>query len=212
MKEVDINADEVDYLVSHQANKFMIDFIVKRLKFDTKKVPFCIEKYGNTLMSSPDLVLSHMGFFNGIDDKTNELSGVPLDMTDTAKVELLEDVMYLYDSLLPKQIEKTDHPQGTLLWQLNKGQPYYERIKESLKEKKTDRGDLSTDIDMLLNLIVGKTRTYVDIKDRNRQSLIEAYAKNKDLDESDLNKIDELTKNLMPREVVTTSFDGIYIK
>jgi 3-oxoacyl-[acyl-carrier-protein] synthase III len=57
MKEIEISADEVDYLVSHQANKFMIDFIVKRLKFDTKKVPFCIEKYGNTSAASIPLTI-----------------------------------------------------------------------------------------------------------------------------------------------------------
>lgn len=57
MKEADISSDDVDYLVSHQANKFMIDFIVKRLKFDTKKVPFCIEKYGNTSAASIPLTI-----------------------------------------------------------------------------------------------------------------------------------------------------------
>lgn len=57
MKEIEITADDVDYLVSHQANKFMINFIVKRLKFDKKKVPFCIEKYGNTSAASIPLTI-----------------------------------------------------------------------------------------------------------------------------------------------------------
>jgi 3-oxoacyl-[acyl-carrier-protein] synthase-3 len=57
MKEADISADEVDYLVSHQANKFMIDFIVKRLKFDPNKVPFCLENYGNTSAASIPLTI-----------------------------------------------------------------------------------------------------------------------------------------------------------
>jgi len=57
MKEIEISADEVDYLVSHQANKFMINFIVKRLKFDPNKVPFCIEKYGNTSAASIPLTI-----------------------------------------------------------------------------------------------------------------------------------------------------------
>ncbi len=67
MKEADITADDIDYLVSHQANKFMIDFIVKRLKFDTKKVPFCIEKYGNTSAASiPLTIVSELkGKLNG---------------------------------------------------------------------------------------------------------------------------------------------------
>lgn len=40
LKETGRTAEEIDYLVSHQANKFMIDFIVKRIKFDPAKVPF----------------------------------------------------------------------------------------------------------------------------------------------------------------------------
>jgi 3-oxoacyl-[acyl-carrier-protein] synthase-3 len=57
MKEANITDADVDYLVSHQANKFMIDFIVKRLKFDTNKVPFCLSKYGNTSCASIPLTI-----------------------------------------------------------------------------------------------------------------------------------------------------------
>ena len=57
MEEAGITADDVDYLVSHQANKFMIDFIIKRLKFDTNKVPFCLEKYGNTSCASVPITI-----------------------------------------------------------------------------------------------------------------------------------------------------------
>lgn len=52
-----LTADDFDYLVSHQANKFMIDFIVKRLKFDVAKVPFCLEKFGNTSAASIPLTI-----------------------------------------------------------------------------------------------------------------------------------------------------------
>ncbi len=57
MQECGINQDDVDYLVSHQANKMMIDFIVKRLKFDTSKVPFSIAKFGNTSCASVPLTI-----------------------------------------------------------------------------------------------------------------------------------------------------------
>lgn len=55
-KETGVAPDEIDFLVSHQANKFMIDFIVKRVKFNPSKVPFCLAKYGNT--SSPSIPLT----------------------------------------------------------------------------------------------------------------------------------------------------------
>lgn len=57
MKEAKITPEDVDYLVSHQANKYMIEFIMKRLKFDLNKVPFCLEKYGNTGSASIPLTI-----------------------------------------------------------------------------------------------------------------------------------------------------------
>lgn len=54
--------NEIDYLVFHQSNKFMTDFFVKRLKFDEKKVPYCISKYGNTSsVSIPLTIVSELG-------------------------------------------------------------------------------------------------------------------------------------------------------
>ena len=49
--------DDIDYLVFHQANKFMTDFFAKRLKFDMNKVPYCIQKYGNTSSTSVPLTI-----------------------------------------------------------------------------------------------------------------------------------------------------------
>jgi 3-oxoacyl-[acyl-carrier-protein] synthase-3 len=50
--------DDVDWLVFHQANKFMTDFFVKKLKFDADKVPYCIQKYGNTSSTSIPLTIA----------------------------------------------------------------------------------------------------------------------------------------------------------
>ena len=49
--------DNIDWLVFHQANKFMTDFFAKRLKFDIGKVPYCIQKYGNTSSTSIPLTI-----------------------------------------------------------------------------------------------------------------------------------------------------------
>lgn len=57
MQAANFTADDVDYLVAHQANKFMIDFIIKRMKFDPNKAPFCIQKYGNTSCASVPLTI-----------------------------------------------------------------------------------------------------------------------------------------------------------
>lgn len=56
-KATNTSLEDIDYLVFHQANKFMTDFFVKRLKFDINKVPYCIQKYGNTSSTSVPLTI-----------------------------------------------------------------------------------------------------------------------------------------------------------
>lgn len=53
----DSRLEDIDYLVFHQANRFMTDFFVKRLKFNPDKVPYCIDKYGNTSSTSVPLTI-----------------------------------------------------------------------------------------------------------------------------------------------------------
>ena len=57
VKETATTLDDIDWLVFHQANKFMTDFFAKRLKFDMNKVPYCIQKYGNTSSTSVALTI-----------------------------------------------------------------------------------------------------------------------------------------------------------
>lgn len=49
--------DDINWLVFHQANKFMTDFFTKKLKFDKERVPYCIQKYGNTSSTSVPLTI-----------------------------------------------------------------------------------------------------------------------------------------------------------
>lgn len=52
----DVDLKTVGYLVLHQANKFMTDFIAKRIKYPVERVPYCLDRYGNT--SSPSIPLT----------------------------------------------------------------------------------------------------------------------------------------------------------
>ena len=56
-KTAGVELGDIDYLLFHQSNRFMTDFFVKRLKFDEKKVPYCISKYGNTSSVSIPLTI-----------------------------------------------------------------------------------------------------------------------------------------------------------
>jgi len=49
--------NDIDYLIFHQANRFMTDFFVKKLKFDTTKVPYCLDRFGNTSSASVPLTI-----------------------------------------------------------------------------------------------------------------------------------------------------------
>ncbi len=51
------NTDQYDYFLMHQANKLMNETIRKKLKFPEDKVPYSIQKYGNTSSASIPLTI-----------------------------------------------------------------------------------------------------------------------------------------------------------
>lgn len=56
-EKYDIDLNGVDKLVLHQANKFMLNKIAKKLKIDSAKVPMSLKDYGNTTSSSIPLTI-----------------------------------------------------------------------------------------------------------------------------------------------------------
>ena len=57
LTEAGLDLSELDLLIYHQANKFMTDFFTKWLKFDKKKTPYSISKFGNTSSASIPLTI-----------------------------------------------------------------------------------------------------------------------------------------------------------
>ena len=57
MNQGNIAQEDVDFLLLHQANKYMLDSIRKKLKFDEAKVPFNIDRFGNTSGASIPLLM-----------------------------------------------------------------------------------------------------------------------------------------------------------
>lgn len=53
----DISLDDIDKLVLHQANLFMLQKIAKKLKMDMSKVPNSLKQYGNTTSASIPLTI-----------------------------------------------------------------------------------------------------------------------------------------------------------
>ena len=52
-----IDIEQIDYLLLHQANKFIDEKIRKSLKIPQEKVPYCLQEYGNVTSASIPLTL-----------------------------------------------------------------------------------------------------------------------------------------------------------
>lgn len=50
--------EALDFYVFHQANNFINSYLAKKLKLDTKKIPSCVEKFGNTSSVSVPLTIA----------------------------------------------------------------------------------------------------------------------------------------------------------
>ena len=59
MTEEGITVNETDYLILHQANKFMTDKIARKLKFPLTKIPYSLEVFGNTSCASIPLTIAY---------------------------------------------------------------------------------------------------------------------------------------------------------
>ncbi|MDF3887828.1 ketoacyl-ACP synthase III [Cupriavidus basilensis] len=51
---------EINFFVLHQANKFMLEALRKKLRIPAEKMPICVEKNGNTVSSTIPLTLIEM--------------------------------------------------------------------------------------------------------------------------------------------------------
>lgn len=56
----DLNSDEIDYFVFHQANRFMLEHLRNKLGIPAEKFPVVIENCGNTISSTIPIVLESM--------------------------------------------------------------------------------------------------------------------------------------------------------
>lgn len=67
-----ITMQDVDILIYHQANRFMMDFFTKKLKFTTDKTPYSLDRFGNTSSASiPLTIVSEL--FHGFPERKRVL-------------------------------------------------------------------------------------------------------------------------------------------
>jgi len=58
MAYAEIDRDDIDYVVFHQANEYMNNYLAKKLKFDSDKCPICLDRFGNTSSVSIPLTIA----------------------------------------------------------------------------------------------------------------------------------------------------------
>ena len=73
LAKAEIQREDVDYFVFHQANQYMNSYLAKKMKVDTTKVPTCLDRFGNTSsVSIPLTIVTELA------DKTDEANQVLL--------------------------------------------------------------------------------------------------------------------------------------
>lgn len=60
MKKLEINKDEIDMFVLHQANSRILQGIAKRLKVSLDKIPMNVSEYGNTSSACIPILLDEL--------------------------------------------------------------------------------------------------------------------------------------------------------
>jgi 3-oxoacyl-[acyl-carrier-protein] synthase-3 len=76
MADEELTPEQIDYLFLHQANKFMIDKVARKLGFSQEKVPYSLDIYGNTSSASiPLTIVKHFTEHQAKSSKHCLLSG-----------------------------------------------------------------------------------------------------------------------------------------
>lgn len=57
LAKIDKSVEDFDCLAIHQANKFILQMLCKKLKVGQEKMPMCLDRYGNTSAASIPMVL-----------------------------------------------------------------------------------------------------------------------------------------------------------
>lgn len=60
LQRAQLSKDEIDFFVFHQANRYILEFLRKKLGIPEEKFPICIEEFGNTSSSTIPITLAEL--------------------------------------------------------------------------------------------------------------------------------------------------------
>lgn len=99
LEKTNTSINDYGSIIFHQANKFMIEFFAKKLKYDMSKVPISLDKFGNTSSSTIPLTIVSELFGKELENKNVIISGfgaglswatATVDLSDTHICKLIE--------------------------------------------------------------------------------------------------------------------------
>lgn len=99
LSKTETTIDEYGSIIFHQANKFMIEFFAKKLKYSMDNVPISLDKFGNTSSATIPLTIVSELYGKEMENKKVIISGfgaglswatATVDLTDTHICKLIE--------------------------------------------------------------------------------------------------------------------------
>ncbi|AWL78740.1 3-oxoacyl-ACP synthase III family protein [Capnocytophaga canimorsus] len=91
LEKYNFELTDMDKIVFHQANKFMTDFFVKKLKYPKENVPYSLQKYGNVSSATIPLTISSELYHWESDRKQLLISGFGAGLSWATAIINLED-------------------------------------------------------------------------------------------------------------------------
>jgi 3-oxoacyl-[acyl-carrier-protein] synthase III len=75
LEQNNTSRSDIDLFVFHQASRFMLETLTRRMHLDPDQVPICMEKFGNTVSSTIPMTIEQLGGIQNLRNKTLLLSG-----------------------------------------------------------------------------------------------------------------------------------------
>jgi len=70
-----LDRSEIDLFIFHQASRFMLETLTRRMHLEPDRVPICMENFGNTVSATIPMTIEHLGGIDALRKKTVLLSG-----------------------------------------------------------------------------------------------------------------------------------------
>lgn len=99
LESCSLSKEDVDLFIFHQANRFMVDYIRKKLRLTDEKVPICVDGIGNTSAASIPIAICRYAFEKGMEKLSGRLClvGFGVGLALSAIIIEVEDLIVAFE-------------------------------------------------------------------------------------------------------------------